>query len=46
MIVYRFERNGIGPYVGGVKVTVGSFYRGEPKTKTQKKNVDFLIINY
>lgn len=36
MIVYRFEKNGIGPYVGGVRMTIGSFYRKDGKTRTQK----------
>jgi hypothetical protein len=37
MIVYRFEKNGIGPYVSGTRMMVGSFYCNEAKTRTQKK---------
>lgn len=38
MIVYRFERNGIGPYVGGTKVVpVGLYGSSKVKTKTKLK---------
>lgn len=37
MIVYRFERNGIGPYVSRTQPANGSFYRKQGKTRTEKK---------
>ncbi len=36
MIVYRFERNGIGPYVSG-RGTVMVLYRNDRQTRTSKK---------
>jgi hypothetical protein len=37
MIVYRFEKNGIGPYIGNSRVGLGSFMRLPAKTKAEKK---------
>lgn len=37
MIIYRFEKNGIGPYIGRSNVGLGSFLRLPAKTKGQKK---------
>ncbi len=37
MIVYRFERKGIGPYVSGTRPSNGSFYRKKSTTRTEKK---------
>lgn len=37
MIVYRFEKNGIGPYVSRTNPPNGSFYRKKEKTRTEKK---------
>ncbi len=39
MIVYRFEKKGIGPYVGGLR---HKLYR-DIKTRTYKKSQQFLI---
>lgn len=36
MIVYRFERNGLGPYVGGLRVTKRSFYVNDSKRRTSR----------
>lgn len=36
MIVYRFERNGIGPYVGGTSANGGFFATPSRDTRTQK----------
>ncbi len=37
MIVYRFEKNGIGPYVSRTQPPNGSFYRKVSKTRTERK---------
>lgn len=37
MIVYRFEKKGIGPYVSRTQPPNGSFYRKDTKTRTEKK---------
>lgn len=37
MIVYRFEKNGIGPYTGGVRMHTGSFFGIPPTTRSEKK---------
>lgn len=37
MIIYRFERNGIGPYMGRSKVGAGLFLQRGEKTKAEKK---------
>lgn len=40
MIVYRFERNGIGPYTG--LPLNSSFFRSRTKTRTHKKHRSLL----
>jgi hypothetical protein len=48
MIVYRFEKNGIGPYVGGMRMSAGSFYGGIYATRTGKKyskKFDQLVLS-
>lgn len=37
MIVYRFEKKGIGPYVSRTSPPNGSFYRKSGTTRTEKK---------
>ena len=37
MIVYRFEKNGIGPYVRRFSIGFGTFHRKDPKNKGSKK---------
>lgn len=37
MIIYRFEKNGIGPYIGRSNVGLGLFMRQPAKTKSEKK---------
>lgn len=43
MIVYRFEKKGIGPYVGGVRFTsFGRPHRKPRQTKTQVKYKNYF----
>ncbi len=37
MIVYRFEKDGIGPYVRGFTLGFGTFHRKNPTGKASKK---------
>lgn len=37
MIVYRFEKDGIGPYVRGFTLGFGTFHRRNPTSKSSRK---------
>lgn len=37
MIVYRFEKDGFGPYIGGVGLKVTTMQVAEPNVKAKKK---------
>lgn len=53
MIVYRFEKDGIGPYVRRFALGFGTFHRRDPNTKSSKKyarifneRMKYLNANY
>lgn len=53
MIIYRFEKNGIGPYMRRFTLGFGTFHRKKPSSKASKKyarifeeNVKKLHSNY